>query len=38
MGKTTPNAGTAEWKREQDEIDRREREINQRINSICRGC
>jgi hypothetical protein len=33
-----PRVGTPEWERERLHDEEREREINQRINSICRGC
>jgi hypothetical protein len=35
---TTPNVGSAEWKEEQAENERKEKYLNQLIQGICRGC
>src|SRR5260370_41477317 len=35
---TTPNVGSPEWKRDQEETARREKELARKLNSICRGC
>ena len=38
MYKKTPAVGSPEWKREQQETDKQEREVRQAIEGICRGC
>ena len=38
MSKTTPLVGSAEWKREQEESERREEQIKRSIRGICNGC
>ncbi len=38
MYKKTPAVGSPEWKREQQEADKQEREVRQAIEGICRGC
>lgn len=38
MSKRTPVLGSPEWKREQEETEKREREIKKEIKGICTGC
>ena len=38
MYKKTPAVGSPEWKREQKETDKQEREVRQAIEGICHGC
>ena len=34
----TPNVGSPEWKRDEAETARREKELARKLNGICRGC
>jgi hypothetical protein len=35
---TTPNVGSAQWKKEEAENERKEKHLKDVINGICRGC
>jgi hypothetical protein len=35
---TTPTVGSAEWKKEHDEEERKEKHLKEVIEGICRGC
>lgn len=38
MHKKTPAVGSPEWKEEQQETERQEREVRRAIEGVCRGC
>lgn len=38
LSKTTPNVGSPDWKREQDETEKRETDIKKDIYGVCHGC